>query len=1033
MRFTGYTRDAGLAQSKVYTIVQDKKGFMWFGTQEGLSRFDGYRMKTFRHIPENENSLGGLSVFASMLDSSGCLWFGSEKGIVSRYDPVSDVFLRLNVTAPEDSKEIFISSFCEDSSGNIFAGSYGGGLILITNAIARGEAASPEVISLGGISENISCICFDKEGSLYAGTSDEGLFKVMTGRSKSGGSTVDIRRISGLTGEALRCLYCDTAGRIIAGTTTGLNIISAGGAVRQFTADGEPESLSYNVVTSIAEDKDRRLWAGTRNGGVNLLDERHGRFTKFMLAKDDPYSLSDNSVHSLFIDRTNVLWVGTVSTGICKCDLDSKPFRNPSETNEQFRSVKNVNAVFRDEHSNIYIGTHNRGLIIADGSFQDMKQYHRKQLDSSLAFPGNSIYSIIQSHDGKIWIGASGSGLVKFDRSRGKFSVIDDKGDERKKNVFSVCIDPLRSGSLFAGTVNGGMFEFDTEKEAYAETPLTALVEASVSNSLIKTIFCDRSGAVWFSASNTGLMKIESTRNKIVRMSEADERFSGNIRCIAEDQSGRIVICTALHGLLVLDETAGTVCAYEESDGLASNSTVSAAVEASGILWVCTINGLSKIEPDTGKITNYYESDNLLDREFNEGAIFKDTNGMIFVGSAGGLNYFYPTEVLDNPNRPEIAITDFQIFNRSVQPRDESNSILSPVEYADEAFLTYRQSVFSFEFASLIYNDSAKNRYAYILEGFDKDWNYCGTRRFATYTNIEPGEYVFKVKGTNNDGVWCSEPAVLNLKISPPFWETWWFRTAGAITAALAAGAVYKSKMNRIQKEKEVQDEFSKKLIESQEAERKRIASELHDTIAHDILILKNKAFLGITKEDHPEKLKDVLKEISDLSSDALGDVRNISYNLHPHKIERLGLTKAIASMLNLAEQSSGIKIDASLDNIDGMFGKDLELNVYRILQELVNNIIKHSKAKNAVFEISAGSSNVYLNVSDDGEGIRDPDSAEKGSSGLGLMSISTRLRLYGGRMEIKAPEYGGTSIRIIIPQKTKEDENSRQSKTDNS
>ncbi len=1025
MRFTGYSRNVGLAQSKVYTIVQDRKGLKWLGTQEGLSRFDGYRMKTFRHDPEKENSLGGLSVFASMLDSAGCLWFGSEKGIVSKYDPVIDEFKNIKVSS-DSSKDIFISSFCEDSAGNMFAGSFGGGLFLIRNGIMPGEITSSEVISLGGISENVSCICFDNEGRLYIGTSEEGLCKVLPGRSSPDGHTVVIDRVSGLTGDAIRCLYCDSAGRIIAGTTTGLNIISESGEVKQYMADGEPTSLSYNVVTSIAEDRDRRLWAGTRNGGLNLLDERHGHFTKYMNASDDPHSLSDNSIHSLFIDRTNVLWVGTVSTGICKSDLDSKPFRNPFELNEVFRAVKNVNVIFKDARSNVYVGTHNRGIITADRNFQNMKQYHKKQIDSSLIFPGNSIYSILQSPNEKIWIGATSSGIVRFDCKEGNFKMFGNEQDERKKNVFSLCTDPLKSDHILVGTIFGGMFAFDTEKEEYTKTPLTGLVEGAVSNSLVRSIFCEKSGTVWFSASNTGLMKIESSRDRIIRMADTYECFSDNIRYITADNLGRIAVCTALHGLIVFDEASGAICRYSEAEGLASNSAVSATVDNSGNIWVCTINGLSKIEPDTGKITNYYESDNLLDREFNEGAIFRDSNGTIYVGSSAGLNYFYPTEVLDNPNMPELAITDLQIFNRSVQPFDESNSIIAPIEYSDEAKLTYRQSVFSLEFASLIYNDSAKNRYAYILEGFDKEWNYCGTRRFATYTNIEPGEYIFKVKGTNNDGVWSSKPAELRVKISPPFWDTWWFRTAGALTAVLAAGAVYRNKMNRIQKEKSMQDDFSRKLIESQEAERKRIASELHDTIAHDILILKNKAYLGITKEKEPDKLKDVLKEISELSSDALSDVRSISYNLHPHKIERLGLTKAISSMLNLAEQSSGIKMDSNLENIDGLFEKDLELNVYRIVQELVNNIIKHSRAKNAVIEISSGSSNVYLNITDDGDGMKDTESVDKGNSGLGLLGINTRLRLYGGKMEIKAPEYGGTSIRIIIPHKEKENETSQ-------
>jgi signal transduction histidine kinase/ligand-binding sensor domain-containing protein len=1020
MKFTAYSRESGLIQSKVYTILQDRKGFLWFGTQDGLSRFDGYMMKTYKHDPGSVNSLGGVPVFTSLNDSYGNLWFGSEKGNFSKYIPESNRFINFRIAGKSNHKmeNILLSSFCEDDKGNLIIGTYGAGLLLFRKGLQTNDPKDMNLVYFAGSIRDVSCLCIDKNGHIYIGTYEDGIYVLKSKELAASSLRRKICKLEGLSGDAIRSLHCDSAGRIIAGTTKGLNIIQRDQSVIQFTADGNPGSLSYNVVTSIAEDKHGRVWIATRNGGINMLDEKRGAFTHYMHMQNDPSSLPDNSFHSIFIDRTNVLWAGSVSSGVCKTDLDSKPFRNPASLNARFNDVKNINCIFRDSQDRIFIGTHNRGLIETGEGFDEFRQFHRGQADRKNFFPGNSIYSITETDDSGIWIGASNAGLVKFVRSDNSFVTFGNDREPRLRTVFSLCRDSLRQNVLLLGTDLGGLFEFCTEKKKYLDSGLTALAQGVAANSFVNSIHSERSGVIWFSASNSGLIRINVKRDSAVRMSETDARFSDSIRYIGGDGSGRLLICTTLFGLLLYDPLSGKIRSFTENEGLASNSTVSAVADDDGRIWVCTVNGLSKIDTDSKAITNYFESDNLLGREFNEGAVLKDSSGMIFVGGSAGLNYFFPAEIVDNPNKPVIAITDLQIFNRSVEHGNSSKVLNSPVEYAEEISLNHSQSVFSFEFASLIYNDPSKNQYAYLLEGFDKEWNYCGSRRFATYTNIESGEYVFKVRGTNNDGIWCEKPAELKVRISPPFWDTWWFKSAGVMTSALAAATAYRSKMKRMQKEKNLQDDFSRRLMESQESERQRIASDLHDTIAHDILVLKNKAYLGMTKEENPERLKNVLKEISDLSSEALGDVRSVSYNLHPHKIERLGLSKAIKAMLNLSEQSSGIRFEIVCTNIDNAFTKEYEINVYRILQELTNNIIRHSQATNAYFEIAASDDHLHMTVLDDGVGLSAPGRASEGYSGLGLLGIKTRVRLYGGVVEFRSPESGGTLVKISIPYK---------------
>ncbi|MCY7360998.1 MAG: histidine kinase, partial [Ignavibacteria bacterium] len=331
----------------------------------------------------------------------------------------------------------------------------------------------------------------------------------------------------------------------------------------------------------------------------------------------------------------------------------------------------------------------------------------------------------------------------------------------------------------------------------------------------------------------------------------------------------------------------------------------------------------------------------------------------------------------------------------------------------DEINLSYRVSVFSFEFAALIYNDPEKNQYAYRMEGFDKEWIYCGIRRFVTYTNLEPGDYVFRVRGSNNDGIWNEEGKSIRISISPPFWKTWWFKSLGVMSIIGTTGMAYQQKLSKVEKEKKAQENFSRRLIESQETERKKIASELHDTVAHEILITKNKIALGYKDTQDPDKIKTLLNDISELSTNTLNEVRSISYNLHPHQLERLGLTKAIKSIVNNIAKSTEINFTAAIDNIDNIFSKELEINIYRIVQECFNNIIKHSRATEAVLNISRHKSNIIIIISDNGKGF-----SKNVTKGIGMNSIEERIKLYNGSLKINSEINKGAFMKIIIPMK---------------
>jgi signal transduction histidine kinase len=324
--------------------------------------------------------------------------------------------------------------------------------------------------------------------------------------------------------------------------------------------------------------------------------------------------------------------------------------------------------------------------------------------------------------------------------------------------------------------------------------------------------------------------------------------------------------------------------------------------------------------------------------------------------------------------------------------------------------LASSDNFFSVEFAALDFSSPEKNRYAYKLEGFDKDWVSSGTRRYAAYTNLDPGEYVLHVRGSNNDGVWNTEGAALIIRVVPPIWKTWWFRALAFLLVVSSAGAVVLQRFRLLASRAAAHQEMTRQLIDFQENERKRIGAGLHDGLGQNLLMIKNLAVLGLNAGSNNESTKEQLNDISSLSSQALAEVREISYNLRPYQLDRLGLTGALQSVVNRIATSSGIPFTVEMDNIDGLLLKQQEINVFRIVQETMTNIVKHSHAAHAAVRIRRTGDTVVLAVSDDGVGF------ESGKQGFGLTSMAERVRILGGSLDVDSAPKSGTRITARIP-----------------
>jgi len=460
-------------------------------------------------------------------------------------------------------------------------------------------------------------------------------------------------------------------------------------------------------------------------------------------------------------------------------------------------------------------------------------------------------------------------------------------------------------------------------------------------------------------------------------------------------------------GINLLDSSRRAFTHITEKEGIPNNTIYSILDDQDGNLWVSTDKGIFRFTPRTREIRDFDINDGLQGNEFNGGAGFKSASGEIFFGGVNGLNAFFPEQFRDSSYNAPVVITAFKVFDR--QRKGFQN--------AHKVRLSWRESVFSAEFAALDYSAPQRNRYKYKLDGFDSDWTYSGSRRIAIYTNLDPANYVLRIRGTNSDGVWSTEEAVLPIEIIPPLWRRWWFVTIEVAILAYLVAWEYKRRIAGLTRARILQENFSRRLIESQEAERKRMAAELHDGLGQNLLVIKNYALLGLSARDEISAVTQ-LNEISATASLALDEVREIARALRPYLLDRLGLTKALESMCKRAASSSAIQFSIEIDPVDKLFSSENDINLYRIVQESVSNVLKHSLATEAQIQITRETSRVVIRVEDNGMGfnVAQGTGVAPDHNGFGLTGIAERARILGAKHNVRSAPGKGTKVFLEIP-----------------
>jgi PAS domain S-box-containing protein len=797
LRFHRLTIEDGLSQSSVYSIVQDNQGFLWIGTEDGLNKFDGYSFKIYKNDPKSPSSLSYNFVKAALQGRSGALWFGTYGGGVNAFDPKLERFSHYenNPTDPASLGDNFVNCLSEDPDGTLWVGT-DHGLNKFDPASGKfvRSVNDPKIPGSLGI-DKIMSITKDRSGLLWIGTSGGGLdrFDPITGQVTP--FRHDPKNLQSLSHNAVRTVCEDRRGVLWIGTENGLDAFHPeNGQWAHFSnSTADPQSLSSDFINSIFESRRGEIWVGTLNGLNKFIPEK-GAFLRFYHDENDLTSLSDPEIFSICEDRSGVLWIGT-HVGINKLDQEGKQFVQYKKGALASQSLINnfIRAIYQDSSGLLWIGSYG-GLTQIDRARNAYRHYTNSPNDPD-SLSNNRVMSICEDKSGPLWVGTFG-GLDQLDRGREKFiHYANDPKDPSSLSSDRVRVVYLdRTQTLWVGTENG-LDRFDRRTGRFFRFLNKPDDPRSISDGFIYAIAEDRSGALWIGTLN-GLNKLDPRTGTFERYVHKPDDFqslsSSEVLSIYEDQTGVLWAGTS-SGLNRMDRTSGTFTYFSEKDGLPNNLIYDILEDAKGNLWLSTNRGLSKFNPASRKFRNYDGNDGLQSDEFTLGACFQTAEGEMLFGGINGFTSFFPDQILDNPFMPSIVITDFQISNRPVAigPGADGRTILNEsITQTKDIEISFRHRVISFEFAALHFAAPNKNKYSYILEGFEKEWNAIGNRRFATYTNLPPGRYVFRVKGSNNDGLWNEQGASVRLHVKPPYWQTWWFRAA-ALLAGLALIVVF--------------------------------------------------------------------------------------------------------------------------------------------------------------------------------------------------------------------------------------------------
>jgi len=1027
VRFERISVDAGLSQSTVTCILQDSQGFLWFGTRDGLNRYDGYEFQTFDHDPENPRSLSDNVVLSLFEDSRGIIWIGTEGGGLSVFDPANGEIVRYDSTSGEsnDLSDDTVNAIYEDQLGVLWIGTENG-MDKIDIDTEELRHAQNHLID----DEVILAIVEDQFGYFWIGTGS-GLVQYDLDKNAYTRFRYDSIVNFSLSGNIVNALYVDQDGKLWIGTNNGLSNFNRESSdfTRFRNEPDEDRSLGDNGVNIIFEDANGVMWVGTE-GGLDRIDRENNKFVHYVNDPGNPHSLSSNNVLSIYEDREGVLWIGTETGGVNKAGLGRGTFTlfqsQMGDCNSLSQDI--VRAIYEDKGGSLWIGTSD-GLDRIDRTTGEFSHYYQNTSDR-FSLRDDVILSLYEDRAGTMWVGTLRGGLHEFDRDTEQFTAYQNNF----RNPLSLSDNTVRAifedsqEVLWVGT-NHGINRFDRRTGLFN----SYIYFKDIGNNTIREIYEDRAGVLWV-GTDIGLFYYERATNRFhpLDASATSKGLSANlVLSVHEDRSGTLWIGTFQGGLNRYDRETQTFTHYRKSKGLPSDIVYGILEDELGFLWLSTSRGLARFDPLTSKFTTFDVTSGLQNNEFSEGAYLKSASGEFYFGGIAGLTAFDPEGIKDNSFIPPIVLTALTQGGEAVLLNQPRNAI-------SEITFSWPENFFEFEFAALSYQHPADNQFAYILEGFEDDWNTIGMKRFGRYTNLPGGTYTLRIIGSNNDGAWNEAGYSLKISIIPPFWETWWFLL---ILGVLLVGGIlggYRwrvksvearsrelenlvqmrtaelSRANQrltseISERQRIEGELAQRAVESAvEEERNRLARDLHDAVTQTLfsasLIAEVLPKLWSRNKTEGHRRLDELRE---LTRGALAEMRTLLLELRPAALIEAELGDLLRQLAESITGRARIPVSVECEG-ECDLPSEVKIALYRIAQEALNNVAKHAVSSQAEIQLHCHQDHVILSIRDNGPGF---DLENLPPESLGLSIMKERAEDVGAELEIKSKFGQGTDV----------------------
>lgn len=1064
-----------------------KSGWYWlliFALHAIPSRAELYPENlAFQHILENKDIAIG-TVFETFQDSEGFIWFGSENAFV-RYDgyTLKPIYLYEGSGANAERKIVAALDIIEDRGGTIWVASSEGLLYYDRQRDQLVRGPDHPSLSTAPLSQTYLRALVDLDNGKFAIATYSGLYIVNPTTGE--GDFYQTSTPNAVQHNSIRNINFDGDNALWIGTAFGLDRMNLDtGTIdhfKPFAAD--PESIPHNCVTSIIRDAEGLLWLGTRRGIIHF-NPTTTAYTHYLNDSNDPVNPAGGDVWTMFEGANGYYWIGT-EEGLIQFDPKSKnlvKFRHEADRASSLSSNV-IRDVFKDKDSNIWVSTFPAGVNYIDHSTASIATYTKAANDKN-SLNHNSVLAIAEDPIGNLWLGTDGGGLDYFDRKNNTFThYLHDKNDPNtisSNKILSLMLDSRNT--LWGGTWNGGVFLIELENNkisrlpGYKEAQPTPGVSHStyLNNDKVWTIIEDKHGYIWIGTIRGGLSRYNRDSGEFTHYLHSDKDPTSipgdHVWTIFEDSTGTLWVGTS-SGLGILDRDADTfsnfiytpnspnsishwsaMAVFEDSrkrvwigtnsglnlynreahsfktyglkDGFFDDSIRSITEDRYGRLWLGTNGGVTFFDPDTLRVKNYNREGGKLIGGFNHNSAVTTKAGETVLGGQNGLRIFQTDQIQFNPVLDDVVITDFKIFNEPVIYGIPGSPLQQPITQTRDITLRSSDGFFSFEFSTLNYSSAEKNQYAYMLEGFDSKWNNVGFRRTATYTNLDSGQYVFKVKAANGDGVWNDQPTSININILPPWWKTWWAYCLYSLVAVAVYSHYRRNRaLTRIIEEKNrnlaIKRKLSQRITKILEDERKIIAQEVHDNINSTIIatrmITQSIERLIQLKEVNTNRILQLAQKADQQLSETYDFLRSLLLKLRPEIIETLGFDGAMQELIEKYNSiSSSCQFELVIIGEKTKMSEDIGIGMYRIAQEAITNAIKHASATRVTITLNYQTDGLTMAIADNGCGF-----SLDARPGLGIEHMRERVQTLSGHLAVdwqRNDQTTGTTVTAYVP-----------------